>query len=144
MNEEPALNTRGRHLLLELRGCDPSLLDDLSTVRELMESAATAARASIVDSVFHRYSPQGVTGVVVIEESHLSIHTWPEHAYAAVDLYTCGECDSHAAMDVLTESFAAERSEWMLSERGLDRSRGASAIADHARTQAPVARVAGA
>src|SRR5690606_32756971 len=78
-----AVNTEGQHLLIELHGCDPVVLDDVARIERLMRAAAERARANVVTSVFHPFVPQGVTGVVVIEESHLSIHTWPEHGYAA-------------------------------------------------------------
>jgi S-adenosylmethionine decarboxylase proenzyme len=113
------VETRGRHLLIEFRGCDDPVLNDASALRVLMERAARAARARIVQSVFHTFSPQGVTGVVVVEESHFSIHTWPEHGYVAVDVYTCGECEPERARDVLAAGLAADSSEWMLIERGI-------------------------
>jgi len=67
------------------------LLTDVEGVRNVMESAAREANAEILKVAFHRFQPQGVSGVVVIAESHLSIHTWPESGYAAVDFYTCGD-----------------------------------------------------
>lgn len=81
----------GRHLLLELYGCDPELLKKLDVVREIVVAAAKACKATVVDVSFHEFKPFGVSGVVVIAESHLSIHTWPEYRYAAVDIFTCGE-----------------------------------------------------
>ncbi|MFQ5847802.1 MAG: adenosylmethionine decarboxylase [Candidatus Methylomirabilales bacterium] len=81
----------GRHLLVELYGCDPELLKKVGAVREIMVTAAKACKATVVDVAFHEFKPFGVSGVVVIAESHLSIHTWPEYQYAAVDIFTCGE-----------------------------------------------------
>ena len=81
----------GRHLLTEFYGCGHDMLNNVGKIKSLMDEAAVRSGASIVESVFHRYSPHGVSGVVVIEESHLAIHTWPEYGYAAVDLFTCGE-----------------------------------------------------
>lgn len=81
----------GRHLLVELYGCDPELLKKVDAVREILVSAAKACKATVVDVAFHEFKPFGVSGVVVIAESHLSIHTWPEYRYAAVDIFTCGE-----------------------------------------------------
>lgn len=81
----------GRHLLLELYGCNPELLKKLDVVREIVVAAAKACKATVVDVAFHEFKPFGVSGVVVIAESHLSIHTWPEYGYAAVDIFTCGE-----------------------------------------------------
>lgn len=72
-------------------GCDPAILDDEAAIQSCLIEAARAAGASIVSHCFHHFSPHGVTGVVVIAESHLAIHTWPEHGFAAVDLFSCGD-----------------------------------------------------
>ena len=113
------MNTRGRHLLVEYTGCDASVLDDLKRIEALMNQAAKAARTNIVASVFQPFEPHGVTGVVVVEESHLSIHTWPEHGYAAVDFFTCGESVPELAHKVLSEGLGAERAEIVTVDRGL-------------------------
>lgn len=81
----------GTHIICELSGCDPILLTDLERVQATMVEAAKEANAEILKVAFHRFQPHGVSGVVVIAESHLSIHTWPESGYAAVDFYTCGD-----------------------------------------------------
>lgn len=117
--EEHELNTRGRHLLVEYGGCSPSKLDDLDAVEALMKEAAVAAGATIVTSTFHRFMPQGVSGVVVVQESHLSIHTWPEVGYAAVDFYTCGDCVPEEAHRTLFEGLEARDYELMTVERGI-------------------------
>ena len=114
------MNTRGRHLLVDYSGCDGNTLDDPKHIEELMNEAARAAGARVVASVFQAFDPQGVTGVVVIEESHLSIHTWPEHRYAAVDFFTCGDCIPERAHEVLTAGLRAQRSEILQLERGLE------------------------
>ena len=85
------LDARGTHIICELSGCDPHMLTDVELVRDVMIAAAKEANAEILKVAFHRFYPQGVSGVVVIQESHLSIHTWPESGYAAVDFYTCGD-----------------------------------------------------
>ena len=85
----------------------------------------------IVNSVFHVFAPQGVTGVVVVEESHFSIHTWPEHGYVAVDVYTCGDCHPQRAREVLRAGLAASSTESMLIERGLGLPAGDIKIAAH-------------
>lgn len=87
------LKTIGRHLIAEFYGCNPKTLDDTERIRAEMLDAANAVGATVVGEVFHRFSPQGVSGSVVIAESHLSIHTWPETGYVAVDIYTCGGLD---------------------------------------------------
>jgi S-adenosylmethionine decarboxylase len=85
------LNALGTHLLVELRDCNPEILKSLEKVRNVLVSAAKEAKATIVDISFHEFNPFGISGVVVIAESHLTIHTWPEYNYAAVDIFTCGE-----------------------------------------------------
>ncbi|MCD5411349.1 adenosylmethionine decarboxylase [Thermodesulfovibrionales bacterium] len=85
------MNALGTHLLVELRDCNPEILKDLGKTKDAMISAAKKARATIVDVSFHEFSPFGISGMVVIAESHLSVHTWPEYAYAAVDIFTCGD-----------------------------------------------------
>jgi S-adenosylmethionine decarboxylase len=80
----------GRHVLAELYGCPPEILDDTVKIEEVMVNAALEAGAEIREVIFHEFCPQGVSGVVVISESHLAIHTWPEYGYAAVDIFTCG------------------------------------------------------
>lgn len=123
--------TAGRHLLAEYHGCAPGRLDDQAHIEGLMRRAAEVAGATVVACVFHRFAPQGVTGVVIIEESHLSVHTWPEHGYAAVDFFTCGDCDPEAAHDFLRRQLGAARSEIMLIERGLPPEDGAMAVRRH-------------
>lgn len=76
---------------MELRKADAHKLDDLPFIRQTLLAAAEEVGAHILGDTFHRFTPQGVTGIVAIAESHISIHTWPEHAYAAVDVFTCGE-----------------------------------------------------
>ncbi len=85
------MHALGRHLLVELHGCHPDSLKKVDVVRDILVGAARACGATIVDVAFHEFNPFGVSGVVVIAESHLSIHTWPEYRYAAVDIFTCGE-----------------------------------------------------
>jgi S-adenosylmethionine decarboxylase len=85
------LKALGTHIVCELSGCDPNALSDVDTVHAMMIQAALAARATIMESAFYRFEPQGVSGTVILAESHLSIHTWPERGYAAMDFYTCGD-----------------------------------------------------
>jgi S-adenosylmethionine decarboxylase proenzyme len=114
-----AMNALGRHILTELYGCDARILDDLNAVKRAMEEAAVKSRATIVGSHFHRFSPQGVSGVVVIAESHLAIHTWPEYSFAAVDLFTCGHTvDPWIAFDSLKDAFRAADAHVEELERG--------------------------
>jgi len=110
----------GRHILCEAYECDPEVLDDLKLVENIMVSAALRAGAEVREVAFHRFSPQGVSGVVVISESHLAIHTWPELGYAAIDVFTCGDrVDPKVACDYLIEGFAAGHVTETLIERGV-------------------------
>lgn len=90
-------DTLGHHLVCEFMGCPFSALNNLADIETMMQEAAKAAGMTIVKSEFKHFRPQGVSGVVIVEESHLSIHTWPEKGYAAVDLYTCGTSNVRAA-----------------------------------------------
>jgi len=125
------MNTLGRHLIVEYHGCDPVVLDDMERIERSMRQAARAAGAAIVASVFHPFSPQGVTGVVVVEESHLSIHTWPELGYAAVDFYTCGDCTPKRAHDILVRALEPRRSERLELARGLGHEGGSIRVLEH-------------
>ncbi|MHB1042898.1 MAG: adenosylmethionine decarboxylase [Eubacteriales bacterium] len=99
----------GRHVLAEICGCEFNILNDIKKVEEIMVNAALEAGAEVRECVFHKFSPQGVSGVVVVSESHLAIHTWPELGYAAVDVFTCGEkVDPWDACNYLTNHFKAE------------------------------------
>jgi S-adenosylmethionine decarboxylase proenzyme len=77
--------------MMELEDCDKELLNDLDSLKEAMLTAANEAGATVLGDSFHRFSPQGISGVVIIAESHLCIHTWPEYGYAAADIFTCGD-----------------------------------------------------
>ncbi len=105
-------------MLVEYYDCDTEVLNDMARLDRLMRLAAEAARATVVGSIFHTFSPQGVSGVVVVEESHFSIHTWPEYGYAAVDCYTCGDCIPEAAHEFLKKALRAEGAEVMALDRG--------------------------
>ncbi|WP_069650500.1 adenosylmethionine decarboxylase [Caloranaerobacter ferrireducens] len=110
----------GRHILAEFYNCDKDILNDHALIEKYMNEAAIEAKATIVKSVFHLFNPWGVSGVVVIQESHLTIHTWPEYGYAAVDLFTCGdEVDPWIAFDYLKEKLKAEKTETQEVPRGI-------------------------
>src|SRR6195256_2163243 len=114
------LNALGRHLLLELFDCDLDAINNVEAVKGTLIEAAKRAQATIVDVVFHEFNPFGVSGVVVIAESHLSIHTWPEYRYAAVDIFSCGEVlQPSVAANYLVEQFAAERTSIVEMQRGM-------------------------
>ena len=110
----------GNHLLIEYYDCNSEVLKNTLLIEKYMIEAAKMAQATIVESVFHTFSPWGVSGVVVIEESHLTIHTWPEYKYAAVDLFTCGNTiKSWVAFKFLEEKLKAERADLTEISRGI-------------------------
>ncbi len=116
----------GIHIIAELSDCRRDLLADLAGVRKAMIRAAEEAGAEVREVAFHRFSPQGISGVVVIAESHLSIHTWPELGYAAIDVYTCGtHTDPRRACDHLARFFECGRVKTTAVERGFLGSEGA-------------------
>ncbi|MCK5824965.1 MAG: adenosylmethionine decarboxylase [Ichthyobacteriaceae bacterium] len=113
------MQSLGEHILIELYGCDINLIDDTEKLESVMLESAKIANATVVKSVFHKFAPQGVTGVIVVEESHFAIHTWPEHGYAAVDLFTCSEVmDYNAAYLFLVEKLEAKKHEFKKVLRG--------------------------
>ena len=122
------MNALGRHLLLELFDCDSDSINNLEAVKSSLIEAARRAQATIVDVVFHEFNPFGISGVVVIAESHLSIHTWPEYRYAAVDVFSCGEVlQPEIAVNYLVEQFGAERASVVEMQRGVFVNAAASA-----------------
>jgi S-adenosylmethionine decarboxylase len=108
----------GRHLLAEFTGCDAASLADLQGVTRAMLQAAEASGATIVTHSFHHFSPHGVSGAVIIAESHLAIHTWPEHGFAAVDFFSCGNVDMDRGLALLKTAFAATGESRIELERG--------------------------
>ena len=89
------MRTEGRHMVVEVSGCNPDVLNDLDRVKEILRESALQANAEILNWRFTILLLRGVSGVVVISESHLSIHTWPEYGYAALDVYTCEKRPIH-------------------------------------------------
>jgi len=113
------MDALGRHVLVEFYECSPDILNDVSTIENTMVTAAKEAGATVINSTFHHFSPFGVSGVVVIQESHLAIHTWPEYRYAAVDLFTCGEpVDPWISYKYLKNAFQAGHGSSMEISRG--------------------------
>jgi S-adenosylmethionine decarboxylase len=107
-------------LLVELHDCDKEALNDLVFLREAMLTAAIDCGAVVLGDSFHRFSPQGVSGVVIIAESHLSVHTWPEYGYAAVDIFTCGtSVQPEKAARVLIEKLGSRNHSLTEIQRGL-------------------------
>ena len=104
----PVCDTVGKHCILELYGCDSAKLDDEAFLRDTITTAAKRAGATLLNLITHRFEPQGVTGLALLAESHISIHTWPESGYAAVDVFTCGDHTMpERACQVLAEELGA-------------------------------------
>ncbi len=110
----------GTHLLVELRDCNQEILKNIQRVKDIMVSAAKEAEATIVDISFHEFNPFGISGMVVIAESHLSIHTWPEYCYAAVDIFTCGDqINPEVAAAFLIKEFESQNPSIIEMKRGI-------------------------
>jgi len=111
----------GSQYIIELYQCSSDMLDDVDQLEGLMHEAALAAGATVVQQFFHKFTPQGVSGTIVIAESHLNIHTWPEYGYAAVDIFTCGESlTPRKAMELLQEKLGAQKIKFDEIKRGTD------------------------
>lgn len=113
------MNALGRHILAEFYECDADILNDAQRIENYMKRAALECGATIVSSTFQTFNPHGVSGVIVIAESHLAIHTWPEYGYAAVDVFTCGETvDPAVANEALKEYLKAKKVTTVQVNRG--------------------------
>lgn len=118
----------GSHLLIELFDCDKSTLEVETVVGKTMRDAAIVSKATVVDESFHEFKPYGVSGAVIIQESHYTIHTWPEHGYAAVDLFYCGgTVHVHRAVELLRERFKPGRMKFLVVRRGVESEFGPNA-----------------
>ncbi len=114
------LEALGRQILVEFYDCESALINDVEYIEKAMLDGTKAAQATIVSHNFHKFSPYGVSGVVVIAESHVTIHTWPEYNYAAVDIFTCGDTiDPWIIQEFLKEAFNSENISSMEMKRGL-------------------------
>jgi len=99
----------GIHNLIEIYGCDHDRIDTVDKVRDFMIMAAKESGATVVGDMFHQFNPYGISGAVIIAESHLTIHSWPEYGYAAVDVFTCGDTIDHEKLQrSLVDFFQAE------------------------------------
>jgi spermidine synthase len=113
------MESLGKHIIVEFYECDQEKINNVSFIEKSMLEAAKLAGATIINSTFHHFSPFGVSGVIVIEESHLAIHTWPEYLFTSVDLFTCGELvDPWISFDYLKQRFSAHHSSSIELQRG--------------------------
>lgn len=97
----------GKHYLLNLYGCSFARLNDEYYLIDLLEDAAVASGATVIRTMFKKFEPQGVTAICLLSESHISIHTWPEDGKAAVDVYTCGDCNPKIGCDIIIQQLQA-------------------------------------
>ena len=113
------METMGRHVISELWGCDFEKLNNLVEIEQIFVDAALRSGAEVREVAFHKFAPQGVSGVVIISESHLTIHSFPEHGYASIDVYTCGDMDPNIAANYIAEALGAETRENIELPRGM-------------------------
>lgn len=112
----------GAHLILDLYECDPDLVHDNERLAAGMEQAVRDAGATVVETVFHAFRPGGLSGVIIITESHVSLHTWPEYGYVAVDAFTCGDAELTKRIEEnLIVFFGAKRHSSTFMSRGMPR-----------------------
>ncbi|MDR5708713.1 MAG: adenosylmethionine decarboxylase [Armatimonadota bacterium] len=117
----PVVDTVGHHYIVEASGCDPEVISRVDRVEQILTRAAQVARVQIWAISFHRFTPTGVSGVVVISESHLSVHTWPEVGYVALDIFTCGDtAQPEEAVKYALREFGAKNVHITEVTRGLD------------------------
>ncbi len=114
------MNVLGKHLLLELKGCDKEVLNDIGFLKGALITAAGEAGATVLGESFHQFNPHGVSGVVIIAESHLCIHTWPEYGYAAADIFTCGNSVQPVkAAEILARKLGSKNHSMIEMQRGI-------------------------
>ncbi|SDZ54245.1 S-adenosylmethionine decarboxylase [Evansella caseinilytica] len=113
------MDTMGRHVIAELWDCDNEKLNDINYIERLFVDAALEAGAEVREVAFHKFAPHGVSGVVIISESHLTIHSFPEHGYASIDVYTCGNLDPNVASNFIAKSLGAKTTEVVELPRGM-------------------------
>ncbi len=110
----------GKHLLIELNDCNKAILNDMDYLRSALNEVARLIGATVIKDAFYQFTPQGVSGVVIIAESHVSIHTWPEYSFAAVDVFTCGEViEPKDAVKPLVEKLKAKSTTYIELKRGV-------------------------
>ena len=108
----------GIHLILDLWGAQN--LNSMSKIKKLLTESVKACGATLLKTELHQFSPQGISGIAVIAESHISIHTWPEKGYAAMDIFTCGKVDPYRALVIIKKILQPERVEMIEIKRGIN------------------------
>ncbi len=111
----------GHHYIVEASGCDPEIIGSVAKVQQILVKAAEIAGTEVWSISFNRFPPHGVSGVVVISESHISAHTWPEYGYGALDFYTCGNSvDPEKGIEYAVGAFGASSSHITEITRGIE------------------------
>ncbi|WP_285873973.1 adenosylmethionine decarboxylase [Halalkalibacter oceani] len=114
------MDTMGRHVIAELWGCNVEKLNNMGYIEQVFVDAALKSGAEVREVAFHKFAPHGVSGVVIISESHLTIHSFPEHGYASIDVYTCGDrIDPNVASNYIAEALGATTTEVIEVPRGM-------------------------
>ncbi|KGX83569.1 adenosylmethionine decarboxylase [Pontibacillus marinus] len=114
------MDTMGRHVISELWDCNTETLNDMTKIEQIFVDAALKAGAEVREVAFHKFAPHGVSGVVIISESHLTIHSFPEHGYASIDVYTCGDrIDPNVAAQYIADALEAATQESVEVPRGM-------------------------
>lgn len=115
----PVVPPGGKHMILDLWTSDPKLLGYEKWIKEICLAAATKAGATFLNSHFHKFGEnQGVTGVIVLAESHISVHSWPETGYIAIDVFMCGNCDPETTLNIFLNGFKAKKYAKRIFHRG--------------------------
>ena len=108
----------GKHYLVELIDCNAAKIKRVKDVKPILLKAVQVSQATMIKNFFHQYKPMGVTGIVLIAESHFSVHTWPENGYVTFDILTCGKMKPMAAINYLKKSFQAKKVNLKIFSRG--------------------------
>ena len=108
----------GKHYILDCFDCDPEVIKFVASTREVLLRAVEESKATLIDDLFHQFDPVGVSGVVLISESHFSVHTWPESGFAGVDIFTCGPMEPQKAIDIIKAGFGAKKVNVKVLSRG--------------------------
>ncbi len=109
----------GSHFIVELINCSPDRLRKVRDVKQIMDEVVQKSKTTAVKASFHQFQPEGVSGMFLIKESHIAIHTWPEESYAAADIFTCGkEMNPYIAIEVMKEKFEAKEVRYQVIKRG--------------------------
>lgn len=120
----PAVGTEGTHFIVEAAGCSKEIISDPKRIEQIFTNAAKRANMTVKASHFFRFNPAGVSGAVIVAESHISIHTWPEEGYAAIDVYTCGKSDPERAVDYILKEIGAKHAHVSEIRRGIPEEEG--------------------